>query len=117
MKYYTTDIHFLLASATGAMFCDWAGAGTYLICKWCCSSIFTVNYNKWMLIIILNLTLTRCFYEKTDEKKQALYDYNHFQSGWVLDYRLDAPPQPQKIVPLADASKNSISAEFHIMTA
>ena len=42
-----------------------------------------------MLIIILNLTLTRCFYEKIDEKKQALYDYNHFQSGWVLDYRLD----------------------------
>ena len=28
-----------------------------------------------------------------------------------------APPQPQKIVPVADASKNSISAEFHIMTA
>ena len=47
MKYYNVDIEFLLVSAIGTMFYKYKVffAGTHLICKWCCSSIFVVNYD------------------------------------------------------------------------
>ena len=47
MKCYTVDIEYLLVSAIGTMFYEYElfFAGTHLICKWCCSSIFIVNYD------------------------------------------------------------------------
>ena len=47
MKYFAVDIEFWLVSAIGTMFYEYKlfFAGTHLICKWCCSSIFIVNYD------------------------------------------------------------------------
>ena len=49
MKYYMVVIEFLLVSVIGAMFYEYKFffAGTQLISKWCCSSIFIVNYDIW----------------------------------------------------------------------
>ena len=36
-----------------------------------------------MLIFIPNLTLTKCIYERINEKEESIKGYNWVQSGWV----------------------------------
>ena len=75
MKYYKVVIEFLLVSVIGTMFyeCKFFFAGTQLICKGCCSSIFIVNYDIWNVDFYSNLTLTRCIYQRIDENQESIW--------------------------------------------